>query len=196
MRVPGDSRLGHPLRIVSCNPLELKDPDLPPTFCGLPVDDRSEWDAYRTEYRRASGDLWAGSTSTAASAALRAARGEFIHSSPLLNLYIYPPEVDYPRSNPLGPTWHNLGSSVRTTDPEWSVPSELAEGDGGLVYLSLGSLGSGDVPLMERLVEVLGSTRHRFVVSKAPNTTSTSSPTTWPAPSSCPRPRCSPTWTS
>ena len=48
------------VRIVSCNPLELKDPDLPPTFCGLPVDDRSEWDAYRTEYRRASGDLWAG----------------------------------------------------------------------------------------------------------------------------------------
>jgi UDP:flavonoid glycosyltransferase YjiC (YdhE family) len=36
------------------------------------------------------------------------------------------------------------------------------------VYLSLGSLGSGDVPLMERLVEVLGSTQHRFVVSKGP----------------------------
>jgi MGT family glycosyltransferase len=157
------------VRIVSCNPLELKDPGLPPTFCGLPVDDRSEWDAYRNEYRRASGDLWAGFDEYCRErGAPGLPEGEFIHSSPLLNLYIYPAEVDYPRSNPLGPTWHNLGSSVRTTDPEWSVPSELAEGDGRLVYLSLGSLGSGDVPLMERLVEVLGSTQHRFVVSKGP----------------------------
>jgi MGT family glycosyltransferase len=157
------------VRIVSCNPLELRDPDLPPTFCGLPVDDRSEWDAYRNEYRRASGELWAGFDEYCRErGAPGLPEGEFIHSSPLLNLYIYPPEVDYRRANPLGPTWHNLGSSVRTTDPEWSVPSELAEGDGGLVYVSLGSLGSGDVPLMERLVEVLGSTRHRFVVSKGP----------------------------
>ena len=41
------------VRIVSCNPLEVKDPDLPPTFCGLPAEDRSEWDAFRDEYRRA-----------------------------------------------------------------------------------------------------------------------------------------------
>jgi len=29
------------VRIVSCNPLEVKDPDLPPPFSGLPLDDRS-----------------------------------------------------------------------------------------------------------------------------------------------------------
>src|SRR5690349_3957237 len=31
------------VRIVSCNPLELKDPALPPTFSGLPTDDGAEW---------------------------------------------------------------------------------------------------------------------------------------------------------
>jgi MGT family glycosyltransferase len=157
------------VRIVSCNPLEIKDPDLAPTFSGLPADDRSEWDAFRAEYRRASGELWAGFDEYCRErGAPGLPEGEFIHASPLLNLYIYPEEVDYERTRPLGPTWHNLGSSVRTTDPEWSLPERLADGDGALIYLSLGSLGSGDVPLMERLVEVLANTPHRYVVSKGP----------------------------
>jgi MGT family glycosyltransferase len=37
-----------------------------------------------------------------------------------------------------------------------------------LIYLSLGSLGAADVSLMQRLVDVLGTTRHRFIVSKGP----------------------------
>jgi UDP:flavonoid glycosyltransferase YjiC (YdhE family) len=32
----------------------------------------------------------------------------------------------------------------------------------------LGSLGSADVDLMKRLIDVLGTTRHRFIVSKGP----------------------------
>ena len=38
----------------------------------------------------------------------------------------------------------------------------------GLVYLSLGSLGGADVDLMQRLVDVLATTRHRYIVSKGP----------------------------
>jgi UDP:flavonoid glycosyltransferase YjiC (YdhE family) len=94
-----------------------------------------------------------------------------IHESPWLNLYLYPREVDYPRLRPLGGTWHNLESSVRTTDAEWSVPPELADGDGSLIYVSLGSLGSGDVPLMKDLVAALAETPHRYVVSKGPQHT-------------------------
>jgi MGT family glycosyltransferase len=97
--------------------------------------------------------------------------GEMIHTSDWLNLYLYPSEVDYPRSRPLGATWHNLESSVRSTDAEWSVPPELAEGDGSLIYVSLGSLGSGDVPLMKDLVAALAETPHRFIVSKGPQHT-------------------------
>jgi UDP:flavonoid glycosyltransferase YjiC (YdhE family) len=44
----------------------------------------------------------------------------------------------------------------------------VRDGDGALVYLSLGSLGSADVDLMRRLVEVLGETPHRYLVSKGP----------------------------
>src|SRR5205823_8350013 len=39
------------VRIVSCNPLELKDPALPPTFSGYPTGEPSGWDEFRRRYR-------------------------------------------------------------------------------------------------------------------------------------------------
>jgi MGT family glycosyltransferase len=57
---------------------------------------------------------------------------------------------------------------VRDTEEPWSVPERLRDGEGSLIYLSLGSLGSADVELMRRLVDVLSRTRHRYVVSKGP----------------------------
>jgi MGT family glycosyltransferase len=157
------------VRIVSCNPLELKDPELPPPYTGLPLDDSSEWERYRQEYRDAI-DGMQGSFSEfcVERGAPPLPDGEMIHESPWLNLYLYPREVDYPRSMRLAPTWHNLESSVRTTDAGWSVPPELADGEGSLVYVSLGSLGSGDVPLMKELVAALAETPQRYVVSKGP----------------------------
>ena len=39
------------VRIMSCNPLEMKDPDLPPTFSGYPIDDPSGWDGVPSRVR-------------------------------------------------------------------------------------------------------------------------------------------------
>ena len=69
---------------------------------------------------------------------------------------------------PLAPTWHRLDSTIRATDGAWSLPENLASRPGALIYLSLGSLGSADVELMQRLVDVLGRTEHRVIVSKGP----------------------------
>jgi MGT family glycosyltransferase len=151
---------------VSCNPLEVKDPELPPTFSGLPLADRSGWADFREEYTRQAGDLQESfSDFCVERGAPRLPALEFIHESPWLNLTIYPDELDYPRSRHLGERWQNLQTSVRATDAPWAPP----EPDGRrLVYLSLGSLGSADVPLMRRLVAELAETPHRYVVSKGP----------------------------
>jgi UDP:flavonoid glycosyltransferase YjiC (YdhE family) len=93
---------------------------------------------------------------------------EFIAESPWLNLYSYPVEADYPRLIDLAPTWHRLDSTVRKPDAEWELPAHLAERDGALIYLSLGSLGAADVGLMQRLVDLLATTPHRVIVSKGP----------------------------
>ena len=159
------------VRIMSCNPLEMKDPDLPPTFSGYPVDDPSGWDEFRAEYDRTHRELWSGFNDwMLEQGAPPLPDLEFIHESQHLNLSVFPDAADYLRTNPLAPTWHGLESSVRDTEEAWSVPGTLLdeEGDGSLVYLSLGSLGSADVDLMRRLVDVLGRTPHRYIVSKGP----------------------------
>lgn len=68
---------------------------------------------------------------------------------------------------PLGPTFHRLDSSVRATSATYREHERLGR-DGALIYLSLGSLGSADVALMERLIDIVGRTPHRYVVSKGP----------------------------
>jgi MGT family glycosyltransferase len=154
------------VRIVSCNPLEIPDPELPPVFSGYPTGDPSGWDEFREEYRRVHAGLHADFSEFVQE------RGcpplpdlEFIHRSQYLNLFLYPEGADYERSRPLGPMWERLGSCVRK---EGLGEFELPQGDGPLVYLSLGSLGSADVELMQRLVDLLAAGGYRAIVSKGP----------------------------
>jgi MGT family glycosyltransferase len=156
-------------RIMSCNPTEMKDPEVPPPFSGLPSDDTGGWDEYWHAYREAHREMHAEFSELCQQrGAPPLPADDFIHESPWLNMYLYPDEVDYRRARPLGPTWHNLQTSVRATDPAWELPEELRDGEGPLVYLSLGSLGSADVELMEKLVAELADAPYRFVVSKGP----------------------------
>jgi MGT family glycosyltransferase len=159
------------VRIVSCNPLEVRGPGIPPVFSGHPMADRSQWAEFLEEFDRTHGETW-----TAYDAWCREqgtpplARRELAHASPVANLYVYPRELDYTDARPLDETWHRIDSSVRETDEQYVVPPEVADrpADSGLIYLSLGSLGGADVGLMQRLIDILGRTRHRVIVSMGP----------------------------
>jgi MGT family glycosyltransferase len=163
---PAVAALGRPwVRIVSCNPLELKGAELPPAFSGYPTGDRAVWDDFRRRYRELHEPL---QTEFSVFCEERGAPPlpelEFIHESPFLNLYLYPAELDYERSQALTASWQRLESCVRAVDEEFQAPP----GEGALVYVSLGSLGSADVELMRRLVSALAETPHRYVISKGP----------------------------
>jgi MGT family glycosyltransferase len=159
------------VRIVSCSPLEMTGPNVPPPFSGLPSADRGQWDAYRAEFDRAHRPMWDDfNTWVQAQGADALPELEFMPRDAAANLYVYPAEADYLDGRPLDESWTRMDSSVRETDEEYELPTEVAdrpEGS-GLIYLSLGSLGGADVELMQRLVDVLGTTRHRFIVSKGP----------------------------
>ncbi len=164
---PAIAASGRPwVRIDSCNPLEIKDPALPPTFSGYPLDEPSAWADFRAEYAQQVGEMQQEFSEFCVEQGAPPLPGlEFIGESPWLNLYLYPSELDYPRSSPLASTWQNLETSVRTTDPAWEPPRHEGR---ALIYLSLGSLGSADVDLMRRLVDVLSRTPHEYIVSKGP----------------------------
>ena len=58
---------------------------------------------------------------------------------------------------------------MRSSEREFALPDALKERDPRyqkLIYLSLGSMGSIDVRLMKRLVNILSKSCHRFIVSK------------------------------
>ncbi len=156
------------VRIVSCNPLEVTGPDIAPAFSGYAADDRTGWADFRDEYERTHRPMWEDYNEWVVSCGAPPLPDlQFIHPSEQLNLYVYPEEIDYTDRRPLAATWHRLDSSVRTTDQPFEVPASLGA-EGALIYLSLGSLGSADVELMKRLVEVLGRTPHRYIVSTGP----------------------------
>jgi MGT family glycosyltransferase len=167
---PAIQASGRPwVRITSCNPLELTDDAIPPVFSGYPATDSSAWEPFRREYLRAISELQGEfSDFFAERGAPALPEGDFISESEWLNLYLYPQELDYERSRPLAPTWHRVETCVRQTKEPVVLPESIAAGEGALVYLSLGSLGSADVDLMRRLVDVLGRSPHRFIVSKGP----------------------------
>ena len=167
---PAIAASGRPwVRIMSCNPAELKDPDVPPVFSGYPAGDRAGWDEYWEAYRGTHDEIHASFSEFCRERGAPALPElDFIHASPDLNLYLYPWDIDYARAQPLDSKWHNLGSSVRATDEAWEVPDELAAGHGSLVYLSLGSLGSADVGLMQTLISTLADSPHRVIVSMGP----------------------------
>ena len=142
---------------------------LPPPSPAIRLDDRSA--GGRTSAR--STDRPAGRHPRRLRRVLPRARGapplpdlEFIHESPLAQ------PLRLSRGGRLRrgrARWarpgRTLEASVRATDEPGTLPgARRAEGDGALVYLSLGSLGSADVGLMQRLIDALGGTRHRVVV--------------------------------
>lgn len=167
--VPGVELAGCPwARLVSANPLEIRDPALPPPLSGLPMDDPSLWQAFRHEYRRVHEDLLAQHNEFRVSVgADPCPEDEFNTSSPWLNLYLFPEVVDYVRSRPLGATWHRLQSNVRAYEKPFDVNEHLP-GKGAVVYLSLGSLGCMDVNLMQRLIDALDVAGYRAIVSMGP----------------------------
>jgi MGT family glycosyltransferase len=159
------------VRIVSCSPLEVPGHGVPPPFSGLPSADSSQWDAYRSEFDRTHRAMWADFDSWVQAQGADALPDlEFMPRANAANLYVYPAEADYLDARPFDDSWTRMDSSVRRTDEEYALPAEVADRPAGvgLVYLSLGSLGGADVELMQRLVDVLGTTRHRFIVSKGP----------------------------
>ncbi len=159
------------VRIVSCNPLEITGPNIAPPYSGYPADDRTMWDAFRIEYDRTHRPMWTDFNEWVTEQGADPLPDlQFIHESTAANLYVFPKEADYLDLRPLNSSWHRMDSSVRETDQEFELP-ELARNrpaGSALIYLSLGSLGSADVDLMKRLVDVLGRTKHRFIVSKGP----------------------------
>lgn len=156
------------VRIVSCNPAEVPGDGVPPAFSGLAADSPAEWEDYRAELRRTHQEMWNDFNAWVQEQGTEPLPDlEFLHAGDL-NLYVFPEELDYVDTRPLDPTWHRIDSSVRETDADIELPAAFTAGDRPLIYFSLGSLGSADVALMNRILRVLGTLDVHVIVSMGP----------------------------
>lgn len=159
------------VRIVSCNPLEVPGEGVAPGLSGLAQDDPGSWEPFRARFEETHRAMWETFNAWVVEQGADPLPDlEFMPRDNAANIYVYPEEADYVAARPLDESWHRIDSSVRLTDEDYAVPAEVADRPEGsaLVYLSLGSLGGADVELMQRLVDVLADSPHRFIVSKGP----------------------------
>ncbi len=164
---PATKQYGVPwVRIISCSENEITDPDIPPHLSGCGEDDHDCHKAYLDRFNEVIGPIHEDFNNFLAECGEDPYPiGEFFEASPHLNLLLYPEPVQFKRRNALDPKrFQYLDGCVRTDEP-YTVP-DMGEHNGKpLIYISFGSLGSGDTELLKRLIDLAGSMDVRALVN-------------------------------
>ena len=142
----------------------IDDPRTPPPWLGITANDNSEWQKYRDlskvyieKLKKNHYELFENGNPFPENRLIE---------SPYLNIYSYPKELDYTDQRPLSPKWHKFDSFIRLKEEDFELPEKLAQKTGKLILLSLGSLGSANVNLMKRLLDLIADLPFRFIVAK------------------------------
>lgn len=162
---PAVKQYGKPwVRIISCSENELPDPAIPPHLSGCRQHDRSCFAAFEARFHQVIAPIHRRFNQFLAEHDEPPyPLGQFFEASPFLNLILYPEPVKFARQEPLDPArFQYLEGCVRQEEP-YTLPA--FPGSGPLLYVSFGSLGCGDIPTMQRLLEALGKLPVRALVN-------------------------------
>ena len=138
---------------------------------GFAIDsDRTEWKRFRDEVKRAIAPFNKEYSDFVESHGLPPLEeSKFGRYSPFMNIYGYPLELDYLDVRPLPTNWFRFDNLKRSeTNTSFEIPDQLKDKAGKLIYISLGTIGSGNLVMMRRLIAILGESKHRFIVSLGP----------------------------
>ena len=164
---PATKQYGKPwVRIISCSENEIPDPKIPPHLSGCGEKDLEGFKKFNDKFLETVKPIHEKFNKFISECGEQPyPLGEFFEASPYLNLLLYPEPVKFKRQNALDPKkFQYLHGCVRN-EKEYTVPTFNKNNEGKLIYLSFGSLGSGDTDLLKRLIEVLGKTEHRILVN-------------------------------
>lgn len=164
---PAIKQFGVPwVRIISCSENEIEDEAIPPHLSGMGETDHAGHAAFRAKFNEVIAPIHAEFNAfLAENGEAPYPLGQFFEASPFLNLLLYPEQAKYKRAEPLDPArFQYLEGCVRKDEP-YTVPTFGKNDDGPLLYISFGSLGSGDTELLKRLIALVGKTRYRALVN-------------------------------
>jgi MGT family glycosyltransferase len=154
------------VRIISCSENEIEDPDIPPHLSGCGEKDKEGFRRYRNRFNEVIKPIHDNFNQFLKSVGEEAyPLGQFFEVSPHMNLLLYPSAVKFKRRHRLlARQFQYLEGCVRKEAP-YNMPKFAKNNDKPLLYVSFGSLGSGDVDLLKRLITTLGKLPVRALVN-------------------------------
>jgi MGT family glycosyltransferase len=167
---PAIANAGVPwVRVVSCAETEIPDPDVPPYLSGCGEQPGKEWTAFSSRLAREIQPVHKRMNAFLGDCGLKPyPLGEFLETSPHLNLLLSPEIVRFDRREKLDPArFVYLDGCVRQEAP-YALPTFAAQNDKPLVLTSFGSLGAMDVTMIQRMISVFATLPYRFVVNAGP----------------------------
>ena len=164
---PAIKQYGKPwVRIISCSENEIPDPDIPPHLSGCAADDQACFAAFNAASTRSSGrstTLQRVPPGATASGLTRSASSS--RPRPISTSCSIPRPCASSAATPLDPYRLPLSRRLGAARKALRVPTFEANEDKPLIYVSFGSLGSGDTATLKRLVEALGEMPVRALVN-------------------------------
>ena len=154
------------VRIVSCSENEVADDNIAPYLSGCRENDAAGRERFRRRYQevlKPIHDEFNNFLIHCGEAPYPLAN--FVEESPYMNLLLYPESAKFNRSKPLDPNrFQYLEGCVREDSP-FEVPAFEVNSESPLIYVSFGTLGSSDIQLMQRLIDVLGKLPYRVLLN-------------------------------
>ena len=154
------------VRIVSCSENEVADDNIAPYLSGCRENDAAGQERFRRRYQevlKPIHDEFNNFLIHCGEAPYPLAN--FVEESPYMNLLLYPESAKFNRSKPLDPNrFQYLEGCVREDSP-FEVPAFEVNSESPLIYVSFGTLGSSDIQLMQRLIDVLGKLPYRVLLN-------------------------------
>ncbi|NMM43034.1 glycosyltransferase [Rhodospirillaceae bacterium KN72] len=154
------------VRVISCSENEITDPDIPPHLSGCGENDKECFEKFDTKFKGTVKPAHEKFNAFLAECGEEPYElGEFFEASPFLNLLLYPEPAKFKRRNPLDPKqFQYLEGCVRDEKP-YDIPTFEKNNDKPILYVSFGSLGSGDTDLLKRIIDTLGTMDVRALVN-------------------------------
>ena len=144
------------IRIISCSENEISDPDIPPHLSGGGENDLKCFESYRKHFNTVIKPIHERfNLFLEECGELNYPVGEFFESSPTMNLLLYPGPMKFKRRNPLEPRCFQYLEGCVREEKAYEVPVFQSCNSEPLLYVSFGSLGSGDTILLKRLMEAV-----------------------------------------
>ncbi len=164
---PATKQFGVPwVRIISCSENEIPDPGIPPHLSGCNESDEMCFRAYQDRFNEVIQPIHEDFNHFLESCGEQTyPLGEFFESSPYMNLLLYPEPLKYERQIPLDPARFQYLEGCVRQEKDYQIPTFKRANDAPLIYLSFGSLGSGDTDLLQRMIDLFARLDYRVLVN-------------------------------